>query len=206
MTGAELESDPDLVRRARAGEQRALTLLVGKHKLWLHRFVRRYVGDADEAQDVVQDAFVAALANLHRYDVDRPFEAWLRRIALNKCRDRARREAVRRAFGLSRRGPSEIEAAVDPSARADDRIGATAALSALEHAVAALPAGLKDALILTALEGLSQKDAGALLGLSAKAVEVRVYRAKRILVEALSRDVMGDLLDPPAPNPTSRRP
>ncbi len=194
MNPAEAESDAELVRRARAGEQRAFSLLMGRHKHWLYRFVRRYVGDADEAYDVVQDAFVSAMSNLARYDPSRPFEAWLRRVALNKCRDRARREAVRRAFGLSKRGPEETEAVADPSAATDQVLATNHALKALDQAIAALPAALKEPLVLTVLEGLSQKEAGAILGLSAKAVEVRVYRAKRQLAETLDRDVMDELI------------
>jgi RNA polymerase sigma factor (sigma-70 family) len=196
LTPGLAESDADLVRRARAGEQRAFSLLMARHKHWLYRFIRRYVGDADEAYDVVQDAFVAAMSNLNRYDPGRPFEAWLRRIALNKCRDRARREAVRRAFGLSRRGPEETEAVADAAAGADQSLATGAALGALDRAIAALPAALKEPLVLTVLEGLSQKEAGVILGLSAKAVEVRVYRAKRQLAEMLDRDAMADLIQP----------
>ena len=196
MTTADAEPDADLVRRARAGEQRAFSLLMGRHKHWLYRFVRRYVSDADEAYDVLQDAFVSALSNLSRYDPGRPFEAWLRRIALNKCRDRARRDAVRRAFGLSRRGPEETEAVADSGAGADQTLASGLALKALDKAISALPAALKEPLVLTVLEGLSQKEAGAILGLSAKAVEVRVYRAKRQLAETLDREAMGDLIQP----------
>ncbi len=195
MTTAEAESDADLVRRARAGEQRAFSLLMGRHKHWLYRFIRRYVGDADEAYDVLQDAFVSAMSNLARYDPTRPFEAWLRRIALNKCRDRAGREAVRRAFGLSKRGPEETEAVADPTAGVDQTLTAGHALKALDQAIASLPAALKEPLVLTVLEGLSQKDAGAILGISAKAVEVRVYRAKRQLAEILDREAMEDLIE-----------
>ena len=195
MSGAELEPDSELVRRARAGEQHAFSLLMNRHKHWVYRFVRRYVGDADEAYDVTQDAFVAAMSNLHRYDPERPFDVWLRRIALNKCRDRARRETVRRAFGLSRRGPEETEAVADPAAGADQTLATGSALRALDQAIAALPPALKEPLVLTALEGLSQKEAGEALGLSAKAIEVRVYRAKRQLAEMLDREHMAELLD-----------
>jgi RNA polymerase sigma-70 factor (ECF subfamily) len=195
LRAVDSEPDAELVRRARAGEQRAFSQLMARHKHWVYRFVRRYVGDADEAYDVTQDAFVAAMSNLHRYDPTRPFDAWLRRIALNKCRDRARREAVRHAFGLSRRGPEETDAVADTAAGADETLAGNAALKALNQAIAALPASLKEPLVLTALEGLSQKEAGAVLGLSAKAVEVRVYRAKRQLAEMLDRDRMAELLE-----------
>jgi RNA polymerase sigma factor (sigma-70 family) len=196
LSAVDSEPDAELVRRARVGEQRAFSLLMGRHKHWVYRFVRRYVGDADEAYDVTQDAFVAAMSNLHRYDPYRPFDVWLRRIALNKCRDRARREAVRRAFGLSRRGTEETEQVADAAAGADQLLAAGSALKALEAAIAALPAALKEPLVLTTLEGLSQKEAGEVLGLSAKAVEVRVYRAKRQLAETLDRERMAELLGP----------
>src|SRR5215813_2702816 len=89
--------DASLALAARQGDQPAFAALMRRHKQWLYRFVRRYVGDRDDAYDVVQESFVSAWGALSRYDPGRPFEAWLRRIALNKCRDRARRNAVRRA-------------------------------------------------------------------------------------------------------------
>jgi len=196
VIGATTEADSDIVRRARAGDQRAFSQLMNRHKHWVYRFVRRYVGDADEAYDVVQEAFVAAMSNLHRYDPERPFDVWLRRIALNKCRDRGRRDAVRRAFGLSRKGPEETEAVADPSADAEETLASGAAIKALDHAIAALPASLKEPLVLTVLEGMSQKEAGALLGLTAKAVEVRVHRAKKQLAELLDRETVAQLLEP----------
>lgn len=195
MSGAESEPDSELVRRARAGGQRAFSLLMNRHKHWVYRFVRRYVGDADEAYDLTQEAFVAAMSNLHRYDPERPFDVWLRRIALNKCRDRARREAVRRAFGLSRKGPEETEQVADTAAGAEQTLAAGSALDALNQAIAALPASLKEPLVLTTLEGLSQKEVAAVLGLSTKAVEVRVYRAKRQLAEMLDREHVAELLE-----------
>jgi RNA polymerase sigma-70 factor (ECF subfamily) len=187
-------SDQALTARAVKGEQAAFATLMRRHKGWLYRFVRRYVTDGEEAYDVLQESFASAWAALSRYDPDRPFEIWLRRIALNKCRDRARREAVRRAFGLSRRGPEETESVADSAASADQTLATGQAMKALEQAIAALPSALKEPLVLTVLEGLSHRDAGELLGLSAKAVEVRVYRAKRQLAETLDRDAMGALI------------
>jgi len=194
LTEPQLETDADLVRRARTGDQRAYALLIGRHKHWLYRFVRRYVGDADDAQDVLQDSFVAALSSLARYDAARPFEAWLRRIALNKCRDRARREAVRRAFGFSPRQAEAVDGVADTTPGAEDVLVADQALKTLDQAIAALPDALKAPLVLTVLEGLSHREAGEILGLSAKAVEVRVYRAKKQLSEALDEKTASDLI------------
>src|SRR5215470_14148793 len=90
--------DAKLVAAALAGDNAAFSTLMRLHKDALHRFVWRYVGDADEALDLVQDSFVAAWAALDRFDAARPFPAWLRRIALNKCRDWSRRRKVRQFF------------------------------------------------------------------------------------------------------------
>jgi len=135
-------------------------------------------------RDHPQQSFVAAFSALARYDGARPFRVWVVRIAINKCRDWARRRAVRRLFALA----LPIEAARDiadeaatPEALLADRqqLGRTMA------AIAALPAALKEALVLRTIEGLSQADTALMLGISEKAIETRVYRARTKLVEAL---------------------
>jgi RNA polymerase sigma-70 factor (ECF subfamily) len=185
--------DAFLAVAARQGDQAAFAALMRRHKGWLYRFIRRYVADRDDAYDVLQESFVAAWGALSRFDPERPFEAWLRRIALNKCRDRARRDAVRRAalrlFGF---GAGDMSAqSVAPLA--DSTVTADHALRRLETAIAKLPRQLKEPLVLTMLEGLSHKEAGALLGINAKAVETRVYRAKRQLASMLNLEDLQDI-------------
>lgn len=191
MTSPDEASDGELARRATAGEDHAFTLLMRRHKEGLYRFVRRYVGDADGAYDVVQESFVAAWRNLARYDAGRPFGSWIRAIALNKCRDRARREMVRRVvFGGRSAEVDEVMAAPDPGPGAEAALIAGQRRAALDRAIAALPAKLKEPLLLTSFEELSHQAAGQLLGVSAKTIETRVYRARRRLAELLG---MGDL-------------
>jgi RNA polymerase sigma-70 factor (ECF subfamily) len=188
-------SDQALTARAVKGEQAAFAILMRRHKGWLYRFVRRYVLDAEEAYDVLQESFASAWAALSRYDPERPFEVWLRRIALNKCRDRARKAAVRRAlFGFAG-APEHRPEIPDPARGADSAAASRQALARLEAAIAGLPRGLKEPLVLTALEGLSHKETGEILGLNAKAVETRVYRARKALAAALERSDLDDLSD-----------
>jgi RNA polymerase sigma factor CnrH len=187
-------SDAELVLRTCNGDSRAFTLLMRRHKGWLYKFVRRHVGDAEEAYDLVQESFTAAWSALGRYDPERPFGFWLRRIALNKCRDRGRRHAVRRAvMGLVRGEPDRIDVP-DPRASADALTAADQALRRLDAALAALPAQLKEPLILTAIEGLSHKEAAEVLGTNAKAVETRIYRAKKRLAEVLDPADLGEII------------
>jgi RNA polymerase sigma factor (sigma-70 family) len=193
VTRTDDPGDASLIVAARAGDQVAFAKIMRQHKGWLYQFIRRYVGDRDEAYDVLQESFVSAWGALSRFDPERPFEAWLRRIALNKCRDRARRSAVRRT-ALRLFGMGENEAASASTAPApDSQARVDHALRRLESAVARLPRNLKEPLVLTMLEGMSHRDAGELLNINAKAVETRVYRAKRLLATMLSPEDLADL-------------
>ncbi len=177
------ESDETLAARGQAGNRAAFEELVRRNKDVLYGFCRRYLGDADDAYDVLQDAFAAAWVGLARYDPSRPFKPWLRTIALNKCRDFGRRRAVRRLLlsAVKREpapetAPPEFDAGGDDDGRRLDR---------LEREIAALPSAYKEVLILTAFDGLSHQAAADELRISAKAVEMRIYRAKRRLADRL---------------------
>ena len=173
-------NDADLVRAALAGENAAFSALMTRHKDALYRFVRRYVGDADEAFDLVQESFVACWSALDTFDQARPFPTWLRRVAINKCRDWSRRRKVRQFFFRA----ASLDAAGTEAATIDaNSAGPTdeGRMLALDAAIAALPAALKEPLLLTLFEDMSHQEAGRVLNVSAKAIETRVYRAKQRL-------------------------
>ena len=185
MTGSsDQPSDAELVRRALDGEDRAFALMMRRYSGLLFTFVRRYVGAPDVAQDILQETFVAAWSALDRYDSGRPLGAWLRSIALNKCRDRSRRLSLRRIL-LGDAESEEARRQPDPAPSGDAVLLANERRAALEAAIAALPAKLKEPLLLTYFEGLSQQEAAEALGASVKAIETRVYRARRRLGELL---------------------
>lgn len=190
MKGGE-DSDLDLIARARAGEDRAFGELLRRHKPALYGFVRRYVGEADAAIDVVQETFVSAWRALARYDARRPFVVWLRAIALNKCRDRGRRLAVRRFILGDRddRSP-EAQARPDPAPLGDSQLILAQRRATVQAAIDRLPAKLKEPLLLTYFDDLSQQEAADLLGVTAKTIETRVYRARQKLAELLDRSVI----------------
>lgn len=183
MTDTDERDDAALVAAVLAGDERAFTQLMQRHKENLYRFVRGYVGDPNEANDLVQEAFVAAWHALARYDQKRSFGIWLKRIAINKCRDWRRRRAVRAFFykaeDINRPG---LDVADPVTATPNDRDDE---LARLDTAITALPSNLKEPLLLSLTEDMSHRDIAAALGITAKAVEVRIYRAKRALAEAL---------------------
>ena len=181
MTDTGGDSDALLVQRALGGDDAAFAQLMGRHKQWAFRFIRRYVGNSEDAYDLLQDTFFSAWLALGRYQRERPFDAWLRRIALNKCRDRARRERVRRILSRFGADETDISELPDTAAGPERTSAGREELEQLERSLAVLPRGLKEPLLLTALEGLSHQEAAELLGLNAKAVEMRIYRARERL-------------------------
>jgi RNA polymerase sigma-70 factor (ECF subfamily) len=176
----------DLIARARTGDRAAFSTLMSSHKDDLYRFVRRRVADADAASDIVQEAFVAAWGAMTSFDPARSFKTWLHAIALNKCRDAARRAATRRAFwGDCPDGDDERVADERPSPEAET--ASREELRMLRAALATLPEHLRDPLMLTAVDGLSQAAASATLGCSVKSLEYRVHRARELLASEMTR-------------------
>jgi len=180
--------DLELVARARAGEDRAFSELLRRHKPALYGFVRRYVGDGDAAAEVVQETFIAAWRALARYDAHRSLKVWLRAIALNKCRDRARRLAVRRfILGEKDDQSAEAQAQPDPAPAGEAQLVAVQRRALIQKAIDQLPAKLKEPLLLTYFDELSQQEAADVLGVSTKTIETRVYRARKRLAELIDR-------------------
>lgn len=188
MTGSRPEgAEPDdatLVALALGGRQTAFTQLMARHREAVFRLARNHLGTEHDALDVTQETFISAFAALARYDPERPLRGWLLRIALNKCHDLARRRAVRRLFAFARPLDDALDVA-DAAPDPEQALGSARREAAIRDAIAALPTQLKEPLILCAIEGLSQDEAAEVLGTSRKAVETRIYRARRKLSELL---------------------
>lgn len=179
-----LLEDTELAALTLAGRKSAFGEIVRRHSDRLYRLARGHIGDAEEAFDVTQESFAAAYSGLHGYDPARPLIAWLVRIAVNKSRDWRRRQRVRRFLTFASAHPAgTVEAVADERPDGEVEAGHRAELDQLWEAIAALPQGLKEPLLLSTVEGMSHQQIGAILGLSQKAVEVRIYRARERLRE-----------------------
>jgi RNA polymerase sigma factor CnrH len=186
--------DAELVRRALAGENQAFTALSTRHKVWLFRFIRRYVGNNDDALDVLQESLVSTWLALHRYDGARPFPAWVRQIALNKCRDWSRRGVLR---GIVRyvSGDLDLFAADARRSNPEALLGDSESLVRLDQAIAALPVSLREPLILTVFEGLSTREAAVQLHATEKAIETRLRRARQRLAKVIDNSALGSMTE-----------
>jgi RNA polymerase sigma factor (sigma-70 family) len=177
-------SDGELAALALAGRQAAYSQLLARHRVRVFRIARHHCGEDDAALDLTQQSFIAGFAALARYDPAQSFGHWIARIAINKCHDWARRRKVRHFFSFAK--PLEAAHALSdgtpsPETQASDK----QQLQATMAAIAQLPATLKDVLVLRGIEGLSQAETASLLGVSEKAVETRLYRARHKLVAML---------------------
>lgn len=170
-------SDRDLAALALSGRQDAYREFLARYKAPVFRLIRSNVGDEGEAMDLTQESFVAGFAALGRYDGDRPFRVWISRIALNKCRDWARRRAVRSFFTRALPLESAYDVAGDSPA-VDVEAADRAELERVRKAIVDLPGNLREIIVLRGVEGLSQAEAADLLGVSQKTVETRLYRAR----------------------------
>lgn len=180
-------SDGELAALSVGGRQTAYAEIMRRHRDALYRLIVANIADPEEGLDLVQETFVAAHRALGRYDGARPMRGWLSTIALNKCRDWRRRRAVRRLFAFALPlDAGSVEVAEDralPDTQAEDR----AEVRRVAVAIAELPAALREPLVLRTVEDMSQADTAAVLGITEKAVETRVRRARATLSKRLQR-------------------
>lgn len=181
-----------LARRAAGGDEAAYGNLIGRYQGPVHSFIFRSVGDQETARDLAQEVFVKAWFALARVEERAKFSTWLFQIAANLCRDHAKSKAARNARATSPLvlempgGETETRDFPDPGMPPDQRAQMNEAMDSLGRAIASLPADLREAFILGAVDQLPHKEISAILGISPKAVEVRVYRARKILAGRLS--------------------
>ena len=131
--GAE-RNDRRLVREAQRGSSEAIAGLYAAHWRRAHRAAYLVVHDEVAAEDIAQDAFIAAVAALDRFDRRRPFAPWLHRIVVNRAIDWGRREALRRKVDE----PDEQAASTPPEQIGEDVMEALTLLPVEQRAVVVL--------------------------------------------------------------------
>jgi RNA polymerase sigma-70 factor (ECF subfamily) len=177
-------TDGELAALALGGRQAAYRALMDRHRAAAFRLARHHCGNDDAALDVTQTSFIAAFAALGRYDQVRPFAHWLARIVINKAHDWGRRRTVRQFFSFAlplEEARGVAETAPDAEQQASDREELAEAMAAIAN----LPPRLKEVLVLRTIEGLTQAEAAQILGVSEKAIETRLHRARTKLTEIL---------------------
>ena len=170
-TGPQALPDLLLIERARAGESQAIEALIRRYSGRLYRVAYSVLLDAQRAEAVVLETFLAALGDLSRYERTGKFAAWLTRLAYQQAR--AQRTAVRAAQSAA---PGEAVTGEAPAV-AD----AMRERQELERAIGALPEVFRTVYVLRMVEGISGIETAASLGLHETTVRTRLFRAHRRL-------------------------
>ena len=189
------EPDPDLalVQALAGGDESALTGLMDRYEQPIFHFIYRHVPNDADARELAQQVFVRLFFNVGKFKPEARFSTWLYQIALNLCRDHVKSRRTRQAAhtdSLSAREDDDEHPASDIAVEnrtPSDEVQAREKLAALDEGMAALPHDLRTALVLTALEQRSHQECARLLKTTPKAIETRVYRARKFLLEWMSK-------------------
>ncbi len=167
-------ADGRAIARARAGDLDAFDEVVARHGARAFRVAFRLMGQREDAEDLVQDAFVLAFRNLDRYDAAQPFAPWFHRILVNRGlnlrRDRARRATEPLA--------EDVPAREESPGRAAERRELTERLRA---ALARLPERERTIVELFELEGFDSGEVAQILDMARGTVRWHLHRARRKL-------------------------
>lgn len=163
------------VQRAQRGDKSAFEVLYRRHVDRVYGLCLRMTGNASEAEDCAQDAFIQAWTKLDRFRGESAFGTWIHRVAVNAVLGRMRK---------SRREQDRIRAVSEvhtqPTTSAD-----TGGFRDLENAVNELPSGARHVFVLHAVYGYSHDETGNLLGIAAGTSKAQLHRARRLLAQQL---------------------
>jgi RNA polymerase sigma-70 factor (ECF subfamily) len=186
------EDDLALAREVASGNRTAFEQIMRRYNRRLFRLARATLRDDAEAEDALQDAYIAAFRNLHNYKGDAALCTWLSRLVLNECLGRLRRTARRNSIApifspsdqesLDRMASSAIESPEVATMRAQMR-------AVIERRIDALPESLRIVFVLRSVEELSVEETAACLELPEATVRTRHFRARSLLRESLARQV-----------------
>lgn len=187
------DSDWSLLTRTAEGDDDAFRILVERHQDRLLRLCQRLLGDREEALDATQEVLIKAYDKAATLQPKGELFTWLYRVATHHCLNRMRRRKIARFLPLED-ARDETTPALEPTdsaPRPDRRLESRERWAATRRAIDNLPENQRVVLILAKFEGLSYRQISATLGISEGAVESRLFRAMRNLVETQESALSG---------------
>jgi RNA polymerase sigma-70 factor (ECF subfamily) len=182
QTPREHHTDEELVRRIVGGDAALFEILMRRHNQRIYRAVRAVLRADDDAEDVMQQAYLNAYQHLHQFAGDAQFSTWLTRIAVNEALGRRRKRTRAPGQGTADVDISLVESdSPDPEQEASN----SELRDVMEREVAALPDAFRVVVVMRDVEGLSTSETAACLGISEDLVKQRLHRARAMLRENL---------------------
>lgn len=180
-----------LVRAAKAGDMQAFEALVKRYDRNVFRIAQHITQNREDAEDVVQEAFLKAYGNLAQFQEQSKFYTWLVRIAVNEALMKLRRRRPERMVSLDEDVKTEEDSmpreVADWSPNPEQQYSQAELRDILSKTIQGLPAGFRMVFVLRDVEGLSTEETAEALGLSVPAVKSRLLRARLQLRERLNK-------------------
>jgi RNA polymerase sigma factor (sigma-70 family) len=173
----------DVVEKCKANDRKAQLKLYGQYCDGMYIVAMRFLQNSDDAEDVLQDAFISAFQKIHQFSGEVTFGAWLKRIVMNKCIDflKSKKQEVL---------PLEeyhMQAVDD----ADWSVGAEISIDAVKNAIQNLPEKYRYVVLMYLVEGFDHKEIAQVLELTETASRTRLLRGKAYLKSALIKKGYG---------------
>ncbi len=185
------EQEAMIVQRIIGGETEAFELLVLEYQKNVYNVALRITGNAEDAADMAQEAFIKAFNSISSFKGDSRFSVWLYRIVSNVCVDFLRGKSRRPASSLStenEEGESvELEIA-DESFSPEKLLEAKLSREAVRRGLDSLPEDYKQILLLREIQGLSYDEIAQILDIEIGTVKSRIFRARKKLCAYLVKD------------------
>jgi RNA polymerase sigma-70 factor (ECF subfamily) len=180
-----------LVQAAKKGDLDAFSELVNRYDRNIFRIAQHITHNEEDAQDVVQDAFLKAYQNLAQFQGNSKFYTWLVRIAVNEALMKLRKRRNEKTVSLdedveTEEGSIPREVA-DWAPNPEQNYGQSELGDILRKTIQGLPPGFRTVFVLRDVEGMSTEETAEMLGLSVPAVKSRLLRARLQLRERLTR-------------------
>ena len=192
-----IENESELVRRAKAGDQRAFTSLVKKYESTVYNFAFKVCRDEEKAEETLQDTFVNVYRKLDQFNGKAKFSTWLYQIVTNNCLMKRRRSKLEQGtISLetteSASSGDNLESAIQPlhtiplmEKTPQDDVVNDELREHLDKAILLLPMEQRVAFILRDVEGRSSEEAAKILKTSVPALKSRLRRARVFLQKQL---------------------
>jgi RNA polymerase sigma-70 factor (ECF subfamily) len=189
--GEQVSDELALVQAAKAGDVGAFEQLVKRYDRNVFRIAQHITQNREDAEDVVQDAFLKAYENLEQFQGQSKFYTWLVRIAVNEALMKLRRRRPERMVSLDEEVKTEEDSmpreVADWSPNPEQLYSQSELRDILTKTIQGLPPSFRTVFVLRDVEGLSTEETAEALDLSIPAVKSRLLRARLQLRERLNR-------------------
>ena len=179
-----------MIRRVQHGDVDAFGLLVTAYEKNVYNVALQMLGNREDAQDIAQEAFLKAYNSLSSFRGDSKFSSWLYRIVSNLCLDFKRRQGRRPSSSLTVEdddGENVQLDIADESQSPETLLERKLTREAVRRGLAELPDEQRQILLLREIQGLSYEEIGEAMGLEAGTVKSRIFRARKKLVDYLTK-------------------